>query len=57
MHLGAAPPRQVRALPLEGFEPIDIVALWAGKPSPLIEATVAAAQRYATEKLPGFAAA
>jgi DNA-binding transcriptional LysR family regulator len=57
VHLGAAPPRQVRALPLEGFEPIDIVALWAGKPSPLIEATVAAARRYAAEKLPGFAPA
>ena len=55
VHLGCPAPRShVRALPLEGFEPIDIVALWAGKPSPLIQATVAAAQRYAAEKLPGF---
>lgn len=39
--------RNVRVLELKGFDPIEMVALWAGKPSPLVGAFIAEAKRYA----------
>ena len=36
----------VRVLPLAGFEPIEVVALWNGAPTPLVRMVLAAAQRY-----------
>ncbi len=43
-----SPPR-VRALPLEGFPPVVIGALWRGFRTPLIEAFLAEAQKRAKE--------
>lgn len=36
---------QVRTLALEGFEPVEVVILWHGKPSPLIQAVLEEAKR------------
>jgi len=40
---------RVRALPLEGFPPVVIGALWRGRKSPLIETFLAEAQRRAKQ--------
>ena len=45
----------VRVLPLEGFAPMDIVALWHGEPTPLIQAVLAEAQRYVRQTWPAWA--
>jgi DNA-binding transcriptional LysR family regulator len=42
--------REVRVLDLRGFDPIEMVALWVGRPSPLVEALLAEAKRYAAER-------
>lgn len=39
----------VRALPLEGFEPLTIGLIWRGEPSPLVRSVVEQVQRYARE--------
>lgn len=31
------PPRRVRALPLDGFDPVEVVALWRPPVDPLVE--------------------
>ena len=46
---------QVRVLPLEGFEPLEIAAMWSGEPSPLIRAVLEEAQRYVTQHWPEWA--
>jgi DNA-binding transcriptional LysR family regulator len=42
----------VRALELPGFDPIEIVALWVGQPTPTIHALLTEIQRYAREFWP-----
>lgn len=42
----------VRILPLEGFAPIELAALWTGEPSPLLRSLLAEAQRYIRESWP-----
>jgi len=44
--------REVRALPLDGFAPVEIAALWCGPPSPLVRLVLAAAQRYVAGQWP-----
>lgn len=45
----------VRVLPLEGFEPVEIVALWQGKPTPLIRTVIEEAQQYIRKVWPQLA--
>ena len=45
----------VRTLPLEGFEPIEIAALWTGDPSPLVEVVLDEARRYVAQHWPTLA--
>lgn len=45
----------VRALPLENFDPIVMVALWHGEPTPVIRSVLEEMQRYASERLPQWA--
>jgi DNA-binding transcriptional LysR family regulator len=52
---GTTQHRGVRALPLEGFPAVEIVALWLGRPSPLVTATVEAMQAYAARRWPAAA--
>lgn len=47
--------RDVRVLPLEGFEPMTMGVLWRGDPSPLVEAVIEEVQRYSHESFPQFA--
>jgi len=42
-------PAKVRALPLEGFPPVVIGAMWRGRKTPLIEAFLAEAQKRAKQ--------
>ena len=46
---------KVRALPLAGFDPVEIVALWQGKPTVLIREVVAEAQTYIRQVWPQLA--
>ncbi len=41
--------KEVRVLPLDGFEPMTMGALWRGEPTPLIRTTLEAVQQYAQE--------
>jgi DNA-binding transcriptional LysR family regulator len=43
---------QVRVLPLEGFERMDLVAVWQGEPSPVLQALLDEMQRYAAQHFP-----
>ncbi len=43
---------QVRVLPLEGFDGIELAALWHGEPTPLIRAFLQEAQRYVAQQWP-----
>lgn len=43
---------QVQLLPLEGFELLDVAALWRGELSPLLRAFLDESQRYAAEMWP-----
>ena len=45
----------VRMLPLEGFDPLDVAALWHGKPSPLLKALLEEGQRYVRATWPAWA--
>jgi DNA-binding transcriptional LysR family regulator len=47
--------REVRALPLEGFEAMTMGLLWRGEPAPLVRAMIEEAQRYAREHWPKWA--
>jgi DNA-binding transcriptional LysR family regulator len=42
----------VRVLPLEGFEPIELAAVWQGKPTPLIQALLNEIKIYLAEAGP-----
>jgi DNA-binding transcriptional LysR family regulator len=44
--------RDVRVLPLEGFDPIEMVALWSGEVSPLIRVVLEESQRFVTKHWP-----
>jgi len=43
---------QVRVLPLDGFEPVEIAALWSGEPTPRIRALLEEAQKYVAQQWP-----
>ncbi len=45
----------VRVVPLEGFDAVEIIALWRGEPTPVIRAVLAASQRYARLTWPEMA--
>jgi DNA-binding transcriptional LysR family regulator len=49
--------RDVRSLPLEGFEPMTMGLLWRGEPTPLIRTMIEEAQHYARETWPEWAVA
>ncbi len=42
----------VRILPLEGFGPLEVAALWRGQPTPLIRAVLEEGQRYVRQIWP-----
>jgi DNA-binding transcriptional LysR family regulator len=44
--------RDVRVLPVEGFEPISVGAVWRSEPSPLVRAAIEEVQIYAHEIWP-----
>lgn len=46
----------VRVLPLTGFQPLVIAALWRGEPPPMIRAIVDEGRRYVAERWPEAAA-
>jgi DNA-binding transcriptional LysR family regulator len=48
---------QVRVLPLDGFEPVEVVALWSGEPTPRVRALLEEAQRYVAQQWPDWACA
>jgi DNA-binding transcriptional LysR family regulator len=52
VRLAAVEQRGVRILPLEGFEPLEIAALWRGELTPLIRAVLEEGQRYVRETWP-----
>jgi DNA-binding transcriptional LysR family regulator len=43
---------RVRILPLEGFDPVEVAALWHGEPTPLIRAVLEEGQRYVRQLWP-----
>jgi DNA-binding transcriptional LysR family regulator len=43
---------QVRVLPLEGFDPVDVVALWWGQPTPIIQTVLEEAQSIVARQWP-----
>ena len=47
--------RDVRALPLDGFEPMTMGALWRGEPTPVVRAVIEEAQRYTKTTWPEWA--
>lgn len=47
--------RDVRALPLDGFEPMTMGILWRGEPTSLVRSMIQEAQRYARETWPKWA--
>jgi len=49
--------RDVRILPLDGFMPMTVGAIWRGEPTPLVHAFVEVVQAYAREKWPEWACA
>ncbi len=46
---------EVRALPLDGFTPVDIGLKWNGEPSPLLRDAILELQRYAHQTWPKWA--
>jgi len=49
--------RDVRVLPLPDFDPVEIVAVWRGEPSPVLRAVLTECGRYARENWPEMAGA
>lgn len=49
--------RDVRVLPLEGFEPMLMAVLWRGEPTALLREVVDGVQRYSHETFPDWACA
>lgn len=54
---GAIRHPDVRALPLEGFDPMTMGLLWRGEPSDLVRAAIAEIQRYSRATWPQWAVA
>jgi DNA-binding transcriptional LysR family regulator len=52
---GVAKHRDVRLLPLTGFDPIEIAILWRGEPTPLIRAVLEEGPRYVAQQWPAWA--
>lgn len=46
---------EVRVLPLEGFAPLEMAALWNGEPPPLVRVMLREAQRFVAERWPDLA--
>ncbi len=44
----------VRVLPLEGFDPVEMAALWNGEPSPLVRVVLEESQRYVAQQWPDW---
>jgi hypothetical protein len=42
-------------LPLEGFDPLEMAALWSGEPSPLVRVVLEESQRFVAKHWPGLA--
>jgi DNA-binding transcriptional LysR family regulator len=49
--------RDVRVLPLAGFEPVEIIASWRGAPTPALRTLLEESQRYIRRNWPQFACA
>jgi DNA-binding transcriptional LysR family regulator len=49
-----ARPRGVRILPLEGFTPVTMGALWRGEPTPLVQAAIDGVRDYARTTWPDW---
>jgi DNA-binding transcriptional LysR family regulator len=47
----------VRVIPLEGFDPIEIAALWRGQVSPLVRVVLEESQRFVAKHWPGLVVA
>lgn len=47
----------VRVLPLDGFEPVEMAALWNGAPTPLVRVALEESQRYVARQWPDWAVA
>jgi DNA-binding transcriptional LysR family regulator len=47
----------VRVVPLEGFEPVEIAALWSGEPSPLVQVVLEESRRFVAKHWPGLVVA
>ena len=43
---------KVRVLPLDGFDRLELAAVWQGEPSPVLQALLDEMQRYAVQKWP-----
>jgi DNA-binding transcriptional LysR family regulator len=48
---------EVRVVPLEGFEPVEIAALWSGEPTPLVQVVLDEARRFVAQHWPERAVA
>ena len=44
--------RQVRVLPLEGFDEVELAAMWHGEPTPLLRAVFGEMQGYVAKHWP-----
>ncbi len=49
--------REVRVLPLDGFDPMIMGVLWRGDPAPVVQAMIDEVRRYSRETWPAWAAA
>jgi DNA-binding transcriptional LysR family regulator len=47
----------VRVLPLDGFEPVEMAALWNGEPTPLVRVVLEESQRFVSKEWPAWAVA
>ncbi|MDB6113099.1 MAG: DNA-binding transcriptional regulator, LysR family [Lacunisphaera sp.] len=52
---GATKHPDVRVLPLEDFEPVEVAALWNGKPTPLVRTVLGELLQFVTRKWPQWA--
>jgi len=52
---GVTRQREVRVLPLAGFDPLEMALLWRGEPTPLIRMVIDEAARYVAQQWPAWA--
>lgn len=45
---------RVRVLPLIGFDPVEVIAIWRSEPGPVVRAVIEEVQRYARKTWPGL---